>query len=670
MLTSITSLLIACLAFTLVEIVSFRQAMTREMLSTADILGANSTAALEFDDPAAGEETLSALDADPRIVTAVIYTPEGQVFAAYAGSRSGIPVPPLPIHSPAQFLKDGYLHLFQPIMLGDDRIGTIYLQSDLHDLYARLQRYALIALAVLASALLVAFVLSSRLQRVISGPILGLVRTTRVVTEKRDYSARAEKTSDDEIGLLIDAFNEMLAQIQARDRTLLAARDELEERANDLHRELTERKRAEEALRETEEQLRQSQKMEAVGMLAGGIAHDFNNLLVPVSGYSELLMARLKDDETLRKYAEQIHKSSERAASLVGQLLAFSRKQVLQPQVLDLNSVVSDMNEMLRRLIGEDVDLATVLEPHMGRVKADPGQIEQVILNLVVNARDAMPGGGKLTIETANVVLDETYARKHMAVKPGPYVVMAVSDTGHGIDEKTQSLLFEPFFTTKDKSKGTGLGLSTVYGIIKQSGGSIWVYSEPGKGATFKVYLPRIDDPVVRSAGPEGAALQVRGSETVLVVEDEEDVRGLVCEVLRNEGYRILEAEDGERAIAISLEYPDTIHLMITDVVMPGMSGRETCDRITPGRPGMKVLYISGYTDNAIVHHGVLDPGTAFLQKPFTLRVLLQKVHAALNGMGQGPENSDPDSASRNGRPLEATAHASHPDAEQKGPPP
>ncbi len=380
-----------------------------------------------------------------------------------------------------------------------------------------------------------------------------------------------------------------------------------------------------------EQQLRQSQKMEAVGQLAGGIAHDFNNLLTAITGYSELTMMRLQAEDPLLRNLEEIKKAGDRAAALTRQLLAFSRKQVLQPKVLDLNSVVSGLENMLRRLIGEDVDLRTVLKPELGSVKADPGQIEQVIMNLAVNARDAMPRGGKLTIETGNVFLDEEYARRHVAVSSGQYVMLAVSDTGTGMDEETQARIFEPFFTTKELGKGTGLGLSTVYGIVKQSGGSIWVYSEPGRGTTFKVYLPLVGEGGQEYRRRDEVEEAVRGTETVLLAEDEEVVLRLAREVLETYGYRVLEAANGGAALLICERHEEPIHLLITDVVMPEMSGRELADRLASLRPDMKVLYMSGYTDNAIVHQGVLDEEANFIQKPFAPRLLARKVREVLD---------------------------------------
>jgi two-component system cell cycle sensor histidine kinase/response regulator CckA len=392
-----------------------------------------------------------------------------------------------------------------------------------------------------------------------------------------------------------------------------------------------ERKRAEEALFVTENQLRQSQKLEAVGQLAGGIAHDFNNLLTVITGYSDLLLVHLDQGDPTRLKVEEIKKAGERAASLTRQLLAFSRKQVLQPRVLNLNAIVADTEKMLRRLIGEDVGVLTVLDPSLGQTKADPGQIEQVLLNLTVNARDAMPQGGKLTIETSNVYLDNQYARRHIAVRPGNYVMLAVSDTGSGMNAETQAHIFEPFFTTKEQEKGTGLGLSTVYGIVKQSGGHIWVYSEIEKGTTFKVYLPRVDDVPQIDAAPDTLTDLPLGRETVLLTEDEHPVRHLARVILEMSGYQVLEAAGGDEAISIYEEHKGQIDLLITDVVMPKMSGPELAQSLETLSPGIKVLYLSGYTDDAIIRHGLLDQGMAFLQKPFTPEALTRKVREVLD---------------------------------------
>jgi PAS domain S-box-containing protein len=385
--------------------------------------------------------------------------------------------------------------------------------------------------------------------------------------------------------------------------------------------------------RTLEQQLRQSQKMEAVGRLAGGIAHDFNNLLMVISGYCELLLDRMgPGDPAMRGPAQEIASAAGRATTLTRQLLAFSRKQMMMPKVFDLNTVVAENLKMLNRLIGEDIDLVMVPGDDLGQVKADPSQIEQVIMNLAVNARDAMPKGGKLTIETANVTLDESYARLHAPVAAGGYVMLAISDTGAGMDAETQSHVFEPFYTTKG-TKGTGLGLSTVYGIVKQSGGYIWVYSEAGKGTTFKVYLPRVTESG-ETAGTSAAVQMpptVRGHETILLVEDEATVRQLARECLKLQGYAVLEAPEGAAALQLARAHPGPIHLLLTDVIMPGMTGRELANQLSQSRPGIKVLYMSGYTENAIGHNGTLDAGVMLLQKPFSLPTLRAKVRAVLD---------------------------------------
>jgi two-component system cell cycle sensor histidine kinase/response regulator CckA len=375
-----------------------------------------------------------------------------------------------------------------------------------------------------------------------------------------------------------------------------------------------------------EEQLRQSQKMDAVGQLAGGVAHDFNNLLTIINGYSDLITSQVPEGTETWEFAREIHSAGVRAAALTQQLLAFSRKQVLEPKVLHLNAIVADTDRMLRRLIGEDVSVSAVLARDLGHVRADPGQVEQVIINLAVNARDAMPQGGRLTIETANAELDATYTQTHPDLRPGPYVLLAMTDTGTGMDAATKARIFEPFFTTKAAGKGTGLGLATVFGIIKQSGGHLDVYSEAGRGTTFKIYLPRVE-PVPASGVVAPRKTRVApGSQTILLTEDEPALRALASRILGGHGYRVVEAGNGESALAAAEAFAGAIHLLVTDVVMPGMSGRQLAERLVAVRPAVKVLYMSGYTDDAVVRHGILQAETPFLQKPFTPAALIQKV--------------------------------------------
>ena len=399
------------------------------------------------------------------------------------------------------------------------------------------------------------------------------------------------------------------------------------EQRDNLMKEMEERRATEEALRKSEEELRHSQKMEAVGRLAGGVAHDFNNLLTAIIGYAELIATRASSNTLAKQNAELIRKAGEQAAALTRQLLAFSRKQILQPKVIDLNELVVEMEKLLRRVIGERFDLQSQPEAEIGRVKADPSQIEQVVLNLGVNARDAMPRGGKLIIRTENVRLDRAAASQLSAsLKPGDYVMLSVTDTGAGMDEETMSHIFEPFFTTKGPGKGTGLGLATVYGIVRQTGGGISVESAPGKGSVFRIYLPQVSAPVEFTKAPPTPVEKSKNFETVMVVEDEDIVRELVCEVLDEQGYNVICARDGMEALSVAGAFDGTIHLLVTDVIMPHMNGHELAGKLSALRPDMKVLYVSGYSDNDIGDHGVLDPRYELLQKPFTPQTLARKI--------------------------------------------
>ncbi len=382
--------------------------------------------------------------------------------------------------------------------------------------------------------------------------------------------------------------------------------------------------------KQLQEQLQHATKMEAIGRLSGGVAHDFNNSLIPVLLISEMLLKEMTPDNPMYEDIKDINEAGERCANLTRQLLAFGRRQIIEPKILNLNNVVKNIEKMLGHVINKDIELVKLLEPDLGHIKADLSQVEQIITNLAINARDAMPQGGKLTIETRNVYLDEEYAKGHPYVTPGPYVMFAVSDTGVGISEEARAHAFEPFFSTKENGKGTGLGLSTVYGIVKQSGGDILIHSEPGAGTTFKIYMPRVEE-VKEKVKPDKTAIEsLRGSETILLVEDEDSVRKVAKRILEQHGYNILEARNGEVALKIHKQHKESIKLMITDVVMPGMSGKELADRISSLNPSIKVIYISGYTYDTIFHHGVLEGGIRFIQKPFTTESLMRKVREVL----------------------------------------
>ena len=625
-LTSGIGLLLACATFLAHDLVSFRSKVVEDLSGLAEILGANCAPALARNDPEAAGESLVTVSADPQVVSAFLFSPGGVMLGGYL--REDTVDENLPRYEPpGHRFEDGNLILFHRVFLDGELVGTLYLQSDLRELRDRIRRQGAVVLVVLMVAVLVTLLVAGRMQSVISRPILALFDAARAASIGKDYSIRVPQESSDEVGLLTGAFNDMLEQIQSRDAALRTAHDELRKYAQKQTRvafqQATGRKEAEEALRQSEEQLRQAQKMEAIGRLAGGVAHDFNNLLTIITGYSDMMLEQLNHEDPLREKLEEVRKASERAGALTRQLLAFSRKQVLKPEVLSLNAVVQDLEKMLRRVIGEDIELAISLSSDLANTRADRGQIEQVILNLAVNARDAMREGGRLSLETRNV---ET------GIDPVSHVLLRLTDTGCGMDEEIIAQIFEPFFTTKGEGKGTGLGLSTVYGIVKQSGGTIQVASKPGKGTTFEILFPRVDevaDPVERRSARSTSG----GTETILVVEDETAVRKLARDILMAGGYTVLEAPHGGEAVLICERHPGPIHLMVTDVVMPRMNGFELRERLRPLRPRMKVLYMSGHTDHVILDQGRLKPGLAFLQKPFTPQGLSSKVRETLSGI-------------------------------------
>ena len=732
MVTSAAALLVASVAFTLYDRSTFLRGKTQDLAAVAKMIGSNSTAAVTFGDARSAAEILSALQTQQNVIRACIYDKAGQLFASYSRDTTNVSCSLSPAQVQAMTIIKQEMILFQPMIVNGQSIGTIVIEADLNDLAARLTKFLEIDFLVLLASLAVAFLLSTRLQRVISRPIRELADTALSVSTRANYSIRARKRSDDEIGLLFDQFNSMLDRIQQGDIALQKVQDELERRVaertsyvnalidnsplaimvldadqkiqlcNPAFQHLfqcvpeeeigkpivelfpneitlpeasaavgatsreapvsvtTRRKRKDGSFVDIElhlvpltvngtvfgslgiyqdvtqrhvleAQLRMAQKMEAVGRLSGGIAHDFNNLLGVILGYIQVIKRQLAPATPLYEYAEEVEKASQRAVSLTRQLLAFSRQQVLEPVVVNLNTLVADMEKMLPRLIGEDIQLKLILDPAIGQVKADAGQLEQVVMNLAVNARDAMPDGGELMIQTADVDFDAAQAGKHVGLAPGQYVMLAVTDTGTGIDPENLARIFEPFFTTKAVDKGTGLGLATVYGVVKQSSGYIAVESEKGKGASFRVYLPRIGQPVAIDLKRVQAPLSMRGSETILLVEDAEPLRKLTCMLLTENGYHVLTAADGGEALRVAAMYEGFIHLLLTDVVMPVMNGRVLARRLAPRHPTMKVLYISGYTDSFIAERRVLEEGIHLLHKPFTQEALASKVRELLD---------------------------------------
>jgi signal transduction histidine kinase len=630
LVTTCVALFIIATVFATHEVLTSRGSLVDSLTEQATMIGDNSTVALSFDNRKDATEILRALSAARNIVQAAIYTKNGKVFATYfrAGENKLVPSS-APSGESTTFDYNG-LHVFRPIVQYGERIGSIYIQSDLHDLYSHLAWDAAIALAAFATAIMVAFLLLSRLQKTITKPILDLVLLTRNVSNNRDYSVRSTVIQGDETGMLAVGFNEMLAQIQERDQELDQYRRQLEEKvevrtaeleqANErLQHELAERKR-------TEEQLRHSQKMEAVGMLAGGIAHDFNNILTAIIGYGHLMQMKMKTDDPLMRNVEEILSASQRAASLTQGLLAFSRKQVINAMPVDLNLLIERISKLLKRMIGEDITLTLNLAKEDIIVNADSSQIDQVMMNLATNARDSMPHGGTLQIETQRVEFDERYILNHPYMKSGVYALIVVSDTGEGMDAETLDRIFEPFYTTKEVGRGSGLGMSIVFGIIKQHNGYINAYSKRGSGTTFKIYIPLInamsshETPEIRPVRMKG------GSEVILLAEDDATIRRMMTSILRDVGYTVIEASDGEDALEKIAGEKGRIQFLILDVIMPKKNGKEVYDEAKKMIPGIKVLFVSGYTADIIQGKGIIDEGQDLILKPVPPDEFLEKI--------------------------------------------
>ena len=719
MLASAGGLVVASLAFIRSELGTYRMNMVRSLSIQAQIVATNSVSAVLFADTEAARNTLSALSSAPNVTFAGIYTASGQPFASYAPSGGG---EALPLRDPRKVERwqftSSELWLERQIVSQGKPIGFVYLRSNLLEIQRSLERYTRNVAIVILISLLVVFLLSAFFQRALTRPLVDLARTALTVSREKRFSVRVPPVkSSDEVGVLVNTFNEMLAQIQQHEEerqkfvALVEQTDDfigmigldlqmiymngagrrmigLEAAAsphihiNDFFPEKWATKLRDEILpaimrkegnwvgeaqirhmtrkppvnvsmnvfgvnhpdsgelmcfaavirdiserRSLEEQLRQSQKLESIGQLAGGVAHDFNNLLVIICGYSAMLLDELPPDDRMRDRLEEIARAGDRAAALTRQLLVFSRREQVEQKNIALNDVVNNLQKMLRRLIGEDIDMVISLDENAGILRADPGQIEQIIINLAVNARDAMPRGGKLLIESGRLVADEEFARSHLSVTPGPYVVLSVADTGCGMSEELKSRIFEPFFTTKGEGKGTGLGLSTVYGIVKQSGGSIWVYSEPGQGSTFKILFPAMEG-VSADAAISTASGEQSGTETILVAEDEDAVRQYVSELLMRRGFKVLKAANGRDALALARAYPGRIDLLLTDAVMPHLSGLALAEQFAKISPGVPILFMSGYSDRQLQPTGL---ESSLIQKPFTPGALITAVRGLLD---------------------------------------
>jgi len=629
--TSFVTLLLACSALIGYDVISSYSAMRRDLAGLAEVVGVNSEAALVFGDARSGEENLASLRVRPHIMAAVLYVQDGTPLAVY--SREGQATTPPPGRPQFEGIREtsGRIEMMRTIRKDGDVVGRVYICSDTREIQDRMAQSGLIGLLVMVASGLVGLLLSAHLQHLVSDPVMALVRAARHVSTKRDYSIRVETSARDELGTLTQQFNGMLEQIQTRDADLQEIQTELEVQLRELQEQIEQRQRAEKALNDSEEQLRQSQKMEAVGLLAGGVAHDFNNLLTIICGYSQMAVAKLGAGHPVAETLSAVKDAGDRAAVLTRQLLAFSRKQVMSLRPIELDGIVLNMHKMLKRILGEQIEIVVIPGLDGARVMADAGQIEQVILNLAVNARDAMPDGGKVTIRTADLTVAGDGDGGPPFGAGGRFVVLSVSDTGVGMDETTKARIFEPFFTTKGVGKGTGLGLSTVYGIVHQNGGHITVESAPGTGTTFRIYLPLHDAPAAEPSVGLVANEERGGSETILLVEDEAMVRRFTQEALEHSGYHVIQAAYGSEAVAIFEKSPDAFHLLLTDVVMPQMNGREVAKRIVELRPGLPVLYMSGYVGMGIIEDGLFDPEMNFIQKPFGADALLHRVRQLLD---------------------------------------
>ena len=643
MFTSGIAVLLACVAFLIYDSILFREAMIQDLNILASVIGSNSTAALVFDHDQDAQETLFALSAEARIVRAVIYRADGSPFVRY--HRDGLDFSPPEPQGRTSFFTEDHLDLFRPIVLDGEDTGTVYLRSDLHEMRDRQVRYVFAVVVFLLGSFLVVFLITSRLQGIISGPILRLARAARSVSDHKDYSVRAVRDTEDEVGFLVSAFNDMLSQIQQRDAALQEANDELETRvqartrdllaANEqLRQEVAERRRTEAVLQERDEQLRQAQKLEAVGRLAGGVAHDFNNQLAIIQGYMEMALEDLP--ETSRAYYDllQVGEAVQRSTALAEQLLVFSSRQPMSKRPLNLNNQVRNLQKMLGRILGENIKIGLGLDKDIWTVSADAGNIDQVITNLSLNARDAMPDGGALTIQTRNVVIDPDYCDLVPEAKQGRYILLSVSDEGVGMSKEVREHLFDPFFTTKGPGKGTGLGLSVVYGIVQAHEGWITVESQENRGSRFDIHLPAVAQSaeILDTDYKPVPLAAFRGQgERILLVEDELSLRQVTQRALAGQGYAV-------EACSTAAEAAETFHradppfdLVLSDVALPDGRGTDLVLGFLRKQPDLPAILVTGYADERGDWERVHQAGLFILQKPVPMASLLKAVQKTLS---------------------------------------
>jgi signal transduction histidine kinase/DNA-binding response OmpR family regulator len=635
LVTTLTALLVACASMLVLDIRNYQTGWADDLRAQADILAEVTKPALEFNDVKVAQENLLQLRARPLIVNAAIYRADGSVFASYGKTAQDMQRLPKRMPRAGNTIDGGQIAVATTMQRNGDLIGTVYVAAE-YPLMAQVRRYLSILGAVLLGSLLVAVLMSSWLQAAIIKPVLALTDAVDQAVRRRDFSMRVQKTTEDEVGVLVDAFNGMLDEVGERATALeqshaqmqheMAVRIEAEEAVRQLNNSLEERIRERTTeLEKTHAQLRQSQKLEAIGQLTGGVAHDFNNVLQVIAGNLQLLQMSLAGNAEAQRRLEAAAFAADRGAKLSSQLLAFARRHPLQPVATNIGRVLRGMDDLLRRALGESVQIETVVAGGLWTTLADPHQLENVILNLAINARDAMKGDGRLTLELNNAMLDDHYVLHEPEVSPGQYVMLAISDTGCGMPPEVIARAFEPFFTTKREGEGTGLGLSMAYGFVKQSNGHIRIYSEVGSGTTIKIYLPRSMQPEVELPNLRNAPV-VGGSETVLVVEDDLAVQATVVDMLQGLGYRVLKASDGQGALTI-LQSGIPIDLLFTDVVMPGpVRSIEVARQAKQMFPAIEVLFTSGYTQNAIVHGGRLDPGVELISKPYRRDELARKI--------------------------------------------